>query len=186
VDTNHRKWDEKLPQLVFAANIAVHDSTGYTPAMMMYGCELTAPGTVRSRLEPPLPEDAKTVPQLESLAPTRTNPREIQDRSKATKGCHRTTSQVLRPAQKGMETSDRAIHHEWEHPLSRAVDDFAGKLAPRYSGPYHVHKILSPVIVTLRDQNNRPVKTFHVKDLKDVDEQNKDRVYNKADRESDD
>jgi len=66
-----------------------------------------------------------------------------------------------------------------EHHLSRAIDDFAGKLAPRY-GPYYVNKILSPVMVTLRDENNRPAGTTYVKDLKDVNDPNKRPVYNEA------
>lgn len=43
VDRDHRTWDEHLPELQFAYNTAVHDATGYTPAYLNHGRELTAP-----------------------------------------------------------------------------------------------------------------------------------------------
>ena len=33
----HTRWNEKLPELLFAMNTAVHSSTGMSPAMLLYG-----------------------------------------------------------------------------------------------------------------------------------------------------
>ena len=41
----HTTWDEKLPELLFAMNTAVHSSTGVSPAMMLYGRQPEPPGT---------------------------------------------------------------------------------------------------------------------------------------------
>jgi len=66
VGANHRKWDLKLPQLVFAANTAIHDSTGYTPVMLTYGREISPPGSLRARLEPTLEAGIETTLQVAS------------------------------------------------------------------------------------------------------------------------
>ncbi len=60
-----------------------------------------------------------------------------------------------------------------EHPLSSAGKGFAAKLAPKYSGPYKVHRIISPVVYDLKSMDNRIIKRVHVRHLKAV-EQNDD------------
>ena len=56
-------WDEKLPELLFAMNTAVHSSTGISPAMMLYGRQPEPPGTQRRLQE----VAAETPAQEESL-----------------------------------------------------------------------------------------------------------------------
>lgn len=36
-DENHRKWDEKLPSILFGINSAVHSTTGYPPNYLLFG-----------------------------------------------------------------------------------------------------------------------------------------------------
>uniref|UniRef100_A0A3Q4GD24 Gypsy retrotransposon integrase-like protein 1 n=1 Tax=Neolamprologus brichardi TaxID=32507 RepID=A0A3Q4GD24_NEOBR len=43
VGDKHTSWDRFLPQICFALRTAPHDSTGMTPAMMLYGRELDTP-----------------------------------------------------------------------------------------------------------------------------------------------
>uniref|UniRef100_A0A3P9D8I3 Gypsy retrotransposon integrase-like protein 1 n=1 Tax=Maylandia zebra TaxID=106582 RepID=A0A3P9D8I3_9CICH len=43
VGDKHTSWDKFLPQICFALRNASHDSTGMTPAMMLYGRELDTP-----------------------------------------------------------------------------------------------------------------------------------------------
>lgn len=45
-DKIQRKWDELLPELQFAYNTSAHETTGFTPAQLNFGRELTAPGTL--------------------------------------------------------------------------------------------------------------------------------------------
>src|SRR5204862_68239 len=47
VKENHRSWDLWLSEFQFAINTAVHDSTGYTPAILSLGRELKAPKAIR-------------------------------------------------------------------------------------------------------------------------------------------
>jgi len=52
------------------------------------------------------------------------------------------------------------------HPLSSKKDAYNAKLAPKYAGPLEVRKIISPVIVDLRDARGKWHRHIHVQDLK--------------------
>ncbi|UYV68184.1 K02A2.6-like [Cordylochernes scorpioides] len=43
VDKNQKDWDQHLPMLLMAYRSAEHESTGYSPARMLYGHELRMP-----------------------------------------------------------------------------------------------------------------------------------------------
>ena len=42
---NHKGWDEKLLELVFALNTAIHSSTGLSPARLVFGRDPSPPNT---------------------------------------------------------------------------------------------------------------------------------------------
>lgn len=52
------------------------------------------------------------------------------------------------------------------HTLSDKAKAFNAKLAPKFIGPMEVRKIVSPVIVDLRDARGRWHRHIHVQDLK--------------------
>ncbi len=53
-----------------------------------------------------------------------------------------------------------------EYSLSDAAKNFNAKLAPKYSGPYTITKVWSPVIFQLKDDRNKCFNKVHIKDLK--------------------
>jgi hypothetical protein len=53
-----------------------------------------------------------------------------------------------------------------DHPLSSGAKGFAAKLAPKYSGPYTVTKVLSPVVYNLQSPSGQKILRAHIKDLK--------------------
>lgn len=53
-----------------------------------------------------------------------------------------------------------------EYPLSNKANAFNAKLAPKYRGPLQVRRVVSPVIVDLRDKNGRWIRHIHLQDLK--------------------
>ncbi|KAH8295536.1 hypothetical protein KR018_008026, partial [Drosophila ironensis] len=53
-----------------------------------------------------------------------------------------------------------------EHPLSKAAEGFAAKLAPKFGGPYKVVAQKSPVIFELRGSDGKATRTAHVSGLK--------------------
>jgi len=51
-------------------------------------------------------------------------------------------------------------------PLSSKKDAYNTKLAPKYLGPLKVRKIISPVIIDLRNAKGKWHRHIHVQDLK--------------------
>lgn len=64
------------------------------------------------------------------------------------------------------------IVYKKEYYQSKALESFAAKLAPNYSGPYEVKSFLSPTIVEIMKENDESNKVFrvHLKDLKRVNQ----------------
>ena len=52
------------------------------------------------------------------------------------------------------------------HVLSAAAQNFAAKLAPKFTGPCLVKKVLSPVIHELEDVDSHRISKVHISDLK--------------------
>lgn len=43
MDENHRDWDESIPFVMMAYRASQHESTGYSPNMLMLGREVATP-----------------------------------------------------------------------------------------------------------------------------------------------
>jgi len=52
--------------------------------------------------------------------------------------------------------------------LSNRDAAFNAKLAPKFTGPLEVRRIVSPVIVDVRDEKEKWYRHIHVKDFKPV------------------
>ena len=52
------------------------------------------------------------------------------------------------------------------HILSAAAQNFAAKLAPKFTGPCLVKKVLSPVVYELGDVDSHRISKVHISDLK--------------------
>jgi len=53
-----------------------------------------------------------------------------------------------------------------EHHLSKAGEEFAAKLAPRYDGPYQIVDIVSPVFCKIRHIHTKKKRTVQLDELK--------------------
>lgn len=161
IHTDHRRWDEHLPSLQFAYNSAQQSSTGYAPAYLNYGREMRPPHS-RARTEDGAPCD-----------PSR-QARKLREAYELVR------IHLARAFQRQQRHYDLR-RHKWrpqlgevvwkrEHPLSSRGRAFSAKLAPRYTGPFTIQRIASPVIVDLRDTDGRVYKHVHVRDLKNQGE----------------
>lgn len=65
VDDKHTSWDKFMSQICFTLRSAPHESTGPSPAMMLYGSELATPLDLLSR--PSVESKETPIPYPETL-----------------------------------------------------------------------------------------------------------------------
>ena len=168
-ESEHRKWDAQLPDLVFAMNTSKHDSTGFSPAFLNFGRELDPPKMLYHTQDE---SEANVDGELDTASLTRHNARlaklrEVYELVKVNLGRAFSTQSRhynLRRREWRCHLGDQV--YKRENPLSVAAKGFAAKLAPKYSGPYTVIKVNSPVVYDIRNQSGKIFRHVHIKDLK--------------------
>ena len=164
VEGNHQSWDQHLDAFMFALNTSVHESTGYTPALLNYGRELEVPKAVRSGIqqivdvERTLPQDRmERLKKLEEVYElVRDNLKEAYE--KQSKYYNRNRRQVK------FRVNDMVLRRNFV--LSSAAQNFTAKLAPKFIGPYRVSKILSPTVYVISSLKGKDAGKWHVSDLR--------------------
>lgn len=156
VEKDHRAWEEHIPAFQFAFNTALHDATGYTSAFLNYGRELRGP------------EDTDQL-TTEHNAPDNLH-------RKLTEAYELVRIQLAQAFQRQKHHYDlrrrpwKPSISVWvwkrDHPLSKKSEAYNAKLASKFSGPYEIRRIISPVIVDLRSKRGKWIKHVHVQYLK--------------------
>jgi hypothetical protein len=157
VGRNHRRWDEKLAALAYAYNSASHDATGFTPAYLNCGRELSPPHQDdRARPREPITQATWRRHLEEALKLARINL------------AHAFQRQTPYYNLRCRNWKPKVGNTVWrkDHPLSKKATGHNAKLAPKYSGPYQVGRVITPVIVDLRDTKGKWYQHIHVQDLK--------------------
>jgi len=115
---------------------------GYTPAYLIHGRELT----------PPTEADAS---RTEGAAPDTVQ----QNLEEAYELVRINLAQAFRQQKyynlRRRNWKPRVEDWKRQHSLSKKIDAFNAKLAPKYSGPYEVKNIVSPVIVDLKSKRGK-------------------------------
>jgi len=154
-------WDELLPKIALAINASVSDSTGYSPAFLTQG----------------------RVPRLPTMLYDEvTTGSAVISKDPAGKGLQlRGIFDIVRSnLQRAFQ--EQARHYNlrrrgwrpklgnkvWlrQHPLSKAAEGFAAKLAPKYDRPYTVTRFISPNLVLLRRPGERRSRSANISQLK--------------------
>lgn len=169
IKNDHRRWDENLPELQFAINTAIQDSTGFSPAQLNFGRELRKPQTVY--------ED-----QGVDLRTRQGEPNQFKERMEETILMVKTNMAKATIQQSKYYNLRR---REWfpdigelvykrMFPQSSSQNQFAAKLAPSFSGPFVVNNYISPTVLELRPEHGDPRKTcrVHIKDIKAITQPN--------------
>lgn len=165
IGEDHRRWDENLPELQFAINTSIQDSTGFSAAQLNFGRELRKPNTVYHDLEldlttNPVDGESLSTRMKDMIALVRTN---IAKASTQQAKYYNLRRRAWFP-----ELGERV--YKKLHPQSSAPNNFAAKLAPSYAGPFIVYNYVSPTVIELkelRDGHVSPkVYRTHIKDLK--------------------
>ena len=159
IDRSQKTWDQYLTEIVFAYNTATSESTGFSPAYLNYGRELTAPGSlsqeVRQRSNSGLDARLKRIRDAQKL--TRVN---LAKNFQKQQRHYNLRRREWQPSV-GMEVLRK------QHTLSNKAKDYNTKLSNTYDGPYTVHRKVSPVIYDLKNKAGKIVKHIHVRDLKE-------------------
>ncbi|XP_049308627.1 uncharacterized protein LOC125777581 [Bactrocera dorsalis] len=157
---DHRTWDHQLAEIAFAINTSQHDSTKTSAAEINFGYTPATPKQIRKEGNVP-DEEATTVPTLTELC------QEISHNLSTVAKRQKKYYDLRRRPWKPL-IGEKVLKRD--HPLSSAVNSFAQKLAPKYSGPYIVRKFKSTNTVELVNPNAPGGRTIHVhlQDLKQL------------------
>uniref|UniRef100_A0A3Q4FYQ3 Integrase catalytic domain-containing protein n=1 Tax=Neolamprologus brichardi TaxID=32507 RepID=A0A3Q4FYQ3_NEOBR len=163
VGNKHTSWDKYLPQICFALRTALHESTGLSPSMMLYGRELDTP------------LDLVTQPSWDGLSDPEMP---YSDNLRASlRDAHEHSRLVLEESHKRQKHFNdlrrRTVFYEVgdlvrvkSHPKSDASSNFSAKLAPLYTGPCRISKRMSDVNYCLTTvDTGEKVGVFHVANL---------------------
>ena len=152
---NHTKWDSNLSWLQFAFNSAVHESTKTTPFALLLNYKPNCPLSNLWALKDLLPDN----PSTQSIRDVWNRVRRNLSRAHAHQKRNYDKLRLPNP----FKTGDQVFLVN--HPLSKAVNKFSAKLAPRFQGPYVIDSWSSPVTVSLKDATGKLIRA-HISQLK--------------------
>ena len=164
VKGDHRNWDIHLHEFAYAINTMVRSSTRLTPAFLDFGRNpRSIPNLRQQREKNDLVEigDSKVWADRLKRLPTIYNlvQKHLQianeKQSKHYNKNRRDFSFVI---------GDLIVRRN--HVLSAAAQNFAAKLAPKFTGPCVVRKVLSPVVYELEDVESHRMSRVRISDLK--------------------
>lgn len=163
---NHRTWDVELQKLACALRTCRHEVTRLTPYYVNFGRNMALSGEDYAGIE------------LKSGSPENGTQEATSSRNEAFRHIFTDVKRRLEMAgQKSADAYNLRRRHEvlqkdqlvWRknHVLSDAANYFSRKLAPKFVGPYYIHRRLSPWTYELRDADGKVLTgTWNIKDLK--------------------
>lgn len=165
VGENHRTWDKHIAQLGYALRTATHETTGYSPAYLTFGRELSIMGDSheihQNQTRPEIADHRLYGKKLEELQDiykeVSTKLREKHDITTHRYNLRR------RPTE---EYKENDLVWKKNFALSNAANYFSAKLSPRYVGPYTIKKRISPLVYELKDDQGKSLGNWHTVDLK--------------------
>ncbi|GFV06475.1 transposon Tf2-11 polyprotein [Trichonephila clavipes] len=167
VGDDHSSWYSKLPVIRFAMNTTVCDTTGHTPAYLLFGRELRTVDDVVQDFKSVVHNDnfvAEITPYLKRFA---TITEDIRERIE--------TKQDQRKKQ--YDKNRRPVYYSpgdkvWVtlHPISSAKNKKISKFMPKRDGPYLILSQKSPTSYAIASLANtsEPIATYHTSALTPV------------------
>lgn len=166
VKDNHRNWDLLLPKVACAIRTSKSETTGFTPFFINFGREMILQGGDHS--PPPV-----TLQDSDDSNPDPSPKRRALELEKVFEAVRKKLEQARTQSEKRYNLRRRDVRYDvgdrvWkrDYVQSDAANYFSAKLAPKFGGPYVVHRRLSPWTYELQDLNGVNRGVWHVKDLK--------------------
>lgn len=166
VGDNHRHWDSNLHQIGCALRTAVSETTGYSPAFLVFGREIKLVGEGSGNLEEgDLPQCTNVDQHHQKLLRLKEVFKEVEERLKKAYEKNSTRYNLRRREQQFFEGQ-----RVWKRNYAQAdaANYKSAKLFPKFIGPFFIKRKLSPVTYILQGEDGRSVGgTWHTTDLKE-------------------
>ena len=155
VSEKENQWDEHIEQVLFAYRTTKHTTTKRTPFFMTYGREATLPIDEI--------EIQENISERESIL------KRTYDIINLTEEREEARNNVRKSQEKQKERYDKKIGEETKLKIGDKVllkdaakeKQWSGKLAPKWKGPYYIHKEIGKGAYKLRTLNGKVLKTSH-------------------------
>ena len=155
VSEKENQWDEHIEQVLFAYRTTKHATTKRTPFFMTYGREATLPIDEI--------EIQENISEKESIL------KRTYDIINLTEEREEARSNVGKSQEKQKERYDKRIGEETILKIGDRVllkdaakeKQWSGKLAPKWKGPYYIHKEIGKGAYKLRTLDGKVLKTSH-------------------------
>ena len=159
VESHQKDWDQHLPLFLMAYRAAVHDTTGYTPARLVFGRELRlpcdlmfgSPNVADQEVEDYADKLRKQIRDTHDLARERL--KLASDKMKA--------RYDLKANSSGFKDGDRV----WFYNPKRKKG-ICPKLTPSWEGPYTVIKRINDVVYRIQRSPRCKMKVVHLERLR--------------------
>lgn len=165
VKEDHRKWDANLPELQFALNTSTQESTGFSAAQLNFGRDPRVANAIYELLGGKTNASTETpgefcIRMKETIEMVRINMAKASVQQ----------ARYYNLRRRNWQPQVGELVYKRDFPQSSAINAFAAKLAPTFSGPYRVFNYISPTIVELKseDRTNKKVYKIHLKDIKQI------------------
>ncbi|XP_058798829.1 protein NYNRIN-like [Phymastichus coffea] len=166
LEEQHKNWDEKLRDLCFALNTAVHSSTKVSPAILNYGRQPVPPATIRREREA-LGAENEENRSREGWADHLSHLPELFE-TVTERGRQEQERQAKIFDQKRRQVPFKVDDWVWyrNRVLSSAAKGISASLAPSYKGPYVIVEKLGANTFRIANHQETIEGTVHAEDLK--------------------
>lgn len=164
VGDNHRNWDIMLPQIGCALRTAVHETTGYSPAFLVFGHEINLSGEGSGYLcEEDLPQPTDATNHLQKLTRLKEVFEEVKGRLRR---AHEKNAQRYNLRRRDQQFQEGQLVWKRNFTQADAAHYKSSKLFLKFVGPYRIKKKISPVTYQLQSEEGQDIGTWHTSDLK--------------------
>lgn len=159
VSSDHKKWDRYLGKVALAIRSATHEATGLTPNFIVFGREVSV-------TERPLNDRPVADGTYDTAARAQALTQVFSDVQKRLAQAYERTKKVynLRRRSEKFQLGQKVWKKNYV--ISDATKNFSAKLAPKFTGPFAIARILSPWSYELTELSGRNIGVWHAKDLK--------------------
>lgn len=162
VNDNHKNWDKEIAKIGYALRTAVHEVTGYSPSFLNFGRVIPSTGKYYGNFTDKNLEVGERETWVGNVGKLKDIYEEVNKRIHA---AHQRNARYYNLRRRDLEfyVGDKVWKKNMV--LSNAAQNFAQKLAPRYT-LCTVHKKKSRLVYILKNADGTNAGEWHIQDLK--------------------